>query len=122
MAKYLNSGETVNITAPKNLAAGETVRIAANFYGVAYAPAKQGELVALQIKGSFGFKAAGAIAIGREVYLDASGKATATAATGKKLGVALSTAAAADDDVAVLLNACKAASALDESESESDSN
>ena len=105
MAKYINSGETVNIVAPKDLASGETVRIAKNFYGVAYAPAKQGELVALQIKGAFGYKSAGAIKVGQEVYLDASGKATA--------------AAAADADVVVLLNGCKAASALDESESES---
>ena len=119
MAKYINSGETVNIVAPKDLASGETVRIAKNFYGVAYAPAKQGELVALQIKGAFGYKSAGAIKVGQEVYLDASGKATATAATGKKLGTALSAAAAADADVVVLLNGCKAASALDESESES---
>ena len=86
MAKYLNSGETVNYTpAAADAPGGAPVKLADNF------------------------TAAGEIAVGAPVYLDANGKASATAASGTRLGIALTAATAAGDDVAVLLNTTLAA-------------
>lgn len=110
MAKYLNSGETVNYTpAAADAPGGTPVKLADNFYGIPYSTIKKGTTGALQIKGAFGFTAAGEIAVGAPVYLDANGKASATAASGTCLGIALTAATAAGDDVAVLLNATLAA-------------
>lgn len=66
-------------------------------------PQVTGEAATVAIRGVSKVRAGGAIAAGVPVYVDAAGKATATAGTSTKVGISVSAVAGADELISVLL-------------------
>ena len=101
---YIQPGEILDIVASANTAAGDLVKVADDFYGVAPRPIANGKTGAVVVKGVFKGTAGGAVTKGAVVYLS-SGKLVATPGSGTKVGIALEAASASGDKIAYVLNA-----------------
>ena len=98
MQNFLQRGDTLNLPAPAVLASGQGVEIG-SIFGVAATNAQPGDTVAIAVVGVFELpKAGNAFAVGDAVYWDATaGNVTsASAAPNVRIGVTVSSAAAAD--------------------------
>lgn len=94
-AIYRRNGDKLHYTATAAVAPGDVIKVG-GIVGVAEAGGAAGELIALTVKGVFELATDGkAITQGALVYLDANGKATATAGD-ILLGTAWDAAAAGD--------------------------
>lgn len=105
MAHFIQEGNYIDHTPVAAVTAGSPVQLVANIYGIAERAIAAGEKGAVSVKGVYRFTSSSAVTIGAAVYLDADGKITTTAATGTRIGRAVTAASAADKDVDVLLNA-----------------
>ena len=103
MAIYRKDSETIDYLTENALKAGEVVKLADDFYGVAHCAYDAGSVAALQIEGQYDFVANGAVTAFTPVYIDSNGAVGGTSASGARVGLAL-TAAASGAVVRVLLN------------------
>ena len=103
MGKYVGKADKVEITAAKNLEAGEPVQIAANFYGIPHCPVVSGGKAALQVDGMYEFPAGANISAGATVYVTSTGAVNVTSAAGTAIGKAVETVTSGGV-VKVLLN------------------
>lgn len=102
MATYKKTDDVIIITASSNLATGAVVNVGTKI-GIAHAPIASGATGAVAIKGIYEFDCGATIAQGAEVYLDASGVATTSAAGLSKAGIA-ATAGVSGGAIEVLIN------------------
>jgi len=103
LVKFVQAGDAVDYTPGSDVAAGDVV-VQSELVGVAKVAIDANELGALHVEGVFDFpKSSGsstAIAVGSNVYWDASNEvATTTASTHKLIGKTVK--AATDDDTTV---------------------
>lgn len=103
MAIYRKDAETIDVVTEGALEAGQVVKLADDFYGVAHCAFGAGSVAALQIEGQYDFVANGAVTAFTPVYIDSDGAVGGTSAAGACVGLALN-AAASGADVRVLLN------------------
>ena len=101
---YISQGAVIDVKVTAATTAGTPVKVAADFYGIAIRDIPANTVGAVSVEGVFSAPAAAAITAGSTVYLDNTGKLTSTAATGDKVGLALTAAASAGDIVQVHLN------------------
>ncbi|MDI3330697.1 MAG: DUF2190 family protein [Micrococcus sp.] len=80
--------EHIALTADKDYASGDPVRIGA-IAGVAQTAAAAGEKVTVWLDGSYDIPVAGALTEGQTVYINGSGTLTATATGNNPFGVAV---------------------------------
>lgn len=104
MAQYIEAGKKFNYTATGNVAYHAVV-IAGDLIGVATKAGVSGDVIACDAEGVFAIeKAEEAITQGSKVYLNSSGKITATASTNTYAGIAWEAAAEADATCLVKIN------------------
>lgn len=101
---YISQGAVIDVKVTAATPAGTPVKVAADFYGIAIRDIPANAVGAVSVEGVFSAPAADAITAGAAVYLDTTGKLTATSATGTKVGIALTAATSAGDIVQVHLN------------------
>jgi len=105
MKTYVQSGETVGMTAPYAVSAGGGAKIG-SLFGIAQADAASGATVQLATRGVFTVAKTSALAItaGAKLYWDDTNKVlTTTASTNLLVGIALEAAANPSATVVALL-------------------
>lgn len=102
MATYKKTDDVIIITAVSDIKAGGVVNVGAKI-GIAHAPIASGATGTVAIKGIYEFACGATIAQGAEVYLDASGVATTSAAGLAKAGFA-ATAGVSGGAIEVIIN------------------
>lgn len=106
MVNFVQAGDTIPITAPYTVTSGGGVQIGALF-GVATDDITSGAAGQIKMSGVFDLtKAAGAVAVGDDIYWDDSAKVVTTvAAANKRIGVAVRAALSGDASARVRLDA-----------------
>lgn len=100
------SGDVLNYTnaSAVDIASGELVQFAPDYYGVAIGDILAGSTGSLSLKGVYKIdKAACEIPLGAPVFIDNDGKATATAAAGRRAGICVLAADSTASTVAIKL-------------------
>jgi predicted RecA/RadA family phage recombinase len=107
MKNFIQSGDTITVTAPADVSSGDGVLVG-DIFGVAAFDAKSGDDVEIKTTGVFELAKTSAQAwasVGTAIYWDNSNKVvTSTASTNKLIGVNVATAANPSDTGTVRLN------------------
>lgn len=91
MKNFIQTGDSITVTAPINVVSGQGVLIG-SLFGVAATTAATGDDVALSCRGVFALPAADLLAVGDPVEWDAANSQVAALDAGNQVGVVVGTA------------------------------